>query len=601
MTISRLTDIIHRSTLRAPLRSSLLRPAGLSLAKVLAGRRRRVADIPSSLRSPPEALTFSWRKHRVDPTTAPPRPEPLIIQPLTLEALIEALTPPAVPSLGYARSLAVALSKHSPIPRHAALNPVLSSLCAAESPISLQSAGYDILSAYWENNEAVGLGTADRLAYFSLFLGPSILWAADLWEPRFKALRALTKFGTEVVGVETLFVNVIKSWIKGGFDGLLCGDMLVERAERAERERSVDILAAFLTSVMDNPEVVARIPEEELTGVLQFYGGLVEQSIDWPAEALDLSSPPTKLKSNTPSRSRSHRRHPSSISISSILEPTIIPQAQTPKYPTKHPADVAITLYLNHLSSQVKATSPPTFLNTILPLLFCALSSCASPLPPLSVMPHSPRKSSLSLEDRLTETLNSLFAGPYSANCMMILKHHLFPPALPDNMDLDPDQKKNIYTHVRTSFGAHRTLRNYIRRALFTRLARAYISREASVGYSHSGAPGHMDVERELMERAWPKDDSGGGGSSESGWDAGRLGRALSVSVEAWVKFGCDLDGAKVRDGKESILEEVAEALKDVLRELDSREDNNVVLEEEEATAVGETLYNLSGYIHLLR
>jgi len=538
---------------------------------------------------------FSWRRPRAD-LTPPPNPVPPITQPLSLEALIEALTPPAVPSLGYARSLASALSTHSPIPPHAALNPILASLCAVESPTSLQCAGYDILSAYWENNEAVGLGTADRLAYFSLFQGPGNSWAVDLWEPRFKALRALTKFGSEIVGIETLFLNVLKSWIKGAFEGLLRGDVLVERVERAERERSVDILTAFVTSVVDNPEVVARIPEEELAGVLQFYGELVEQSVDPPVETPELSSPPTESNSNnsTPSRSRSHRRHPSSISISSI---TVIPQVQIPTYPTKHPADIAVTLYLNYLSLQLKTLSSAS-LDTILPVLFCALASCASPLPRLSVMPQSPRKSSP--EDRLTETLNSLFAGPYSARCMRILKHHLFPPSLPDDTDSDSDQKKKIHAHIRISFGAHRTLRNYIRRALFTRLARAYISREASVGYSHSGAPGHMDVERDLMERAWPKDDSGGGGLGEGGWDAGRLGRVLSASVEAWVKFGCDVDGEKVRDGKESILEEVAGALKDVLQELDSREDN-VILEEEEATAVGETLYNLAGYILLLR
>jgi hypothetical protein len=102
-----------------------------------------------------------------------------------------------------------------------------------------------------------------------------------------------------------------------------------------------------------------------------------------------------------------------------------------------------------------------------------------------------------------------------------------------------------------------------------------------------------MDVERDVMER-----DDSGGGFGDDGWDVGRLGRAMSASVEAWVNFGCELDDEKVRDGKESILEEVAGTLKDVLQELDSREEN-AVLGEEEAMAVCETLHNLqvSSYV----
>jgi ketosteroid isomerase-like protein len=51
---------------------------------------------------------------------------------------------------------------------------------------------------------------------------------------------------------------------------------------------------------------------------------------------------------------------------------------------------------------------------------------------------------------------------------------------------------------------------------------------------------------------------------------------------------------------RERILDEVAGTLKDVLHELDSRE-TNVVLEDDEASAVGETLRELAMYIHSLR
>ena len=99
-----------------------------------------------------------------------------------------------------------------------------------------------------------------------------------------------------------------------------------------------------------------------------------------------------------------------------------------------------------------------------------------------------------------------------------------------------------------------------------------------------------MDLQRDLMERAWPKDDV-------SGWDAGRLGRVLCNSVQAWVAF--DLDMMADRDavlGREKILDEACGTLKDVLQELDAR-DENMMLDEEEASAVGETLHHLATYI----
>src|SRR5215472_4509014 len=83
---------------------------------------------------------FSWRKQRPD---VPPS-HPI----LPLQDLIQALTPPAVPSLAHARALATALASHTPLPQPHILNPILTSLCAPESPAALQASGYDILSAY---------------------------------------------------------------------------------------------------------------------------------------------------------------------------------------------------------------------------------------------------------------------------------------------------------------------------------------------------------------------------------------------------------------------------------------------------------------------
>lgn len=578
---------------------------------------RQDADI--NTRSRPRANTtfassFAWRRQKPEHPLSPQLTPSSHV--LSVDDLIEALTPPAVPSLAHARALASELSTCSPIPRQVLLIPVLASLCAAESPISFQAAGFDILSAYWENNEAPALGTADRLTYFSFFLGPGTRWGTELWEPRFKALRSLTRWGVQILGLETQFINLFKSWILGAFEGLLCPEP-IDRAEKAERERSIAILSEFLNMVAEKPEVIARIPEEELAGVLQFYADLVDRSINFTVDPLNRPSlfhhTGSESTSSTPARTsyQTHRRHPSSVSLSSLPSPTTTPSAFiSPAIPPmKQPFDIAINLYLNHLTAQLKSLSR-THLDMIVPLLFRALSSCASPLPRLTLSPQMSKKASS--EERIAEALSSLFSGPYSSTCMIILKQHSYPPSLSGDGTLSPSDRdvfttgndvdttqKTVKAALQTSLGAQRTLRNYIRRALYTRLARAYISQEASTNYSHSGAFGPMDVGKDLMERAWPKDDMG-----TSGWEAGRLGKFMAGSIEAWVDFGYgDLgeEWAWVGEGKERILEEAAGTLRDILHELDSRDDEIVSLEDDEAIAVGESLYNLAGCVFPLK
>jgi tuberous sclerosis 2 len=505
---------------------------------------------------------------------------------MTLQSLVEALTPPNQPSLSHARSLALVLRTHSPIPQPAILSPILSSLCAARSPVSLQLAGYEIISAFFENDEASTLETADRIAYLSLFLSPSTTYSQEIWEPRLRALRALTKYGTEIFGLESSFLRVLKTWIHGAFEGLLLMKAM-DSTERTSRERAIEVLTQFLKDVITNPAVVSRLRDEELDGVLEFYADLVDDAlgpaVQGPLRRREHSMPPLgTLTSTSPTVSimtrapHAHRRHPSSLSVTSLAQP--IP---SPISTTKHPADIAASLYLHHLQTQLKLMSP-TALDMILPLLFRALSFHATPLPPLSVT--SSTTTSSTIEDQISETLNSLLCGPYASTCMITLKRHLLPP---------PAKDEDIAKWVQTSMGAHRTLRNYIRRSLCVRLARAYISRTASVNYAPSGAPTFVHLERDLAERPWPKDDA-------TAWDAGKLGRTLCKSVQGWVAFGAENEANAYRSGSEAILTEVAGTLKDVLEELDSRDDNNIP-DEEEATAVGETLYHLARSVHQLK
>ena len=217
------------------------------------------------------------------------------------------------------------------------------------------------------------------------------------------------------------------------------------------------------------------------------------------------------------------------------------------------------------------------------------------------------------------ELLNQLFAGPYATNCMLILRQHLFPMSIephPSGIEINQAtayQPSRISTL--TSLGAHRTLRHHVRRALYARIARTYISRDASYGYSHSGLPAQIELHKEWMEKAWPKDDFGSSsvGVGGNGWDAARMGKALADSVGAWIAYQfSDFDAFKTeeeirmefekgRQGKEEILEEAAGILKDILQELDTRGDDRAELDEDEARVIGLTLFNLSDYILLTK
>jgi len=386
--------------------------------------------------------------------------------------------------------------------------------------------------------------------------------------------------------MESQILDLLMSWIKGAFEGLLSYE-LVDPAERAERQRSIEALAASVTSIVENVEIVARISEEQLAAVLQFYADLVERAIDLPTNFTTQAALPSNPSidtrgspASTPSRPSTHRRHPSSLSIPAMNPPP----APAPAPPLlKHPADLVVTVYINHLNSQLK-TSAPSHLTLILPLLFRALAFYASPLPRLSIT--SEAQKSPPLEKKLTDTITSLFGGPFATSCGIILKRHLFPP---QNIN------ENLKASIQVSTGAHRSFRNFIRRRLHIRIARAFINRESSVNYGPSGAPGHIDMERDVMERAWPKDDV-------QGWDTDRLGNTICRSVEAWANLvNLDLiDNDELNIGREKILDEVAGMLKDVFQELDMRDDDTL-MDDEAASAVGEALYRLAAYVHSVK
>ncbi|CDO75461.1 hypothetical protein BN946_scf184823.g15 [Trametes cinnabarina] len=529
------------------------------------------ANRPVRQRSNTSAFPFTWRRRTENaPTPAPPA----ISAPLQWEALIEALTPPAVPSLNYARSLATALGAldaHSPPPRLAVLQPVLASLCSPDSPTSLQTAGYDILTAYLEGSGASVVTTADRLSCLSLFR--DVPWSRELWEARTRALAALVGSGAHTAGLEAHILRMLSSWIERAFEGLVQTES-VSHEDRLERQRSVESLTAFLTDLVRRPEFVSRLTETDTAGVLQLWERLVDKSLSVPSEYLNLVSPPSppylepqaSKATSPPKLSLSHRRHHSSTSLPKLSL-------------LKHPADIIVDAYLTYLSERLVALAP-SYLTSILPLLFRALAFYSTPLPRISLEPSVQPQSTL--EQRISGVLAKLVSGPYASSCKILLKRHFF-----------PSSKVSQHVSIQASVGALRTLRLSLRQVLESRLARAYIERASSVEYSPAGVPTHLAVERGLMERAWAPDES-------QSWDLIRFANVLSRAAKAWIAQDQETVPNAIAAPKESVLYEIAAIVKDVIQAMEERGDNEDV-DDEEIAAIGRIVRELVVYVRSVK
>jgi tuberous sclerosis protein 2 len=510
----------------------------------------------------------SWRKQRQEVLTvnAPVPP------PLSLPELLEALTPPTVPSVHHARSLASMMSSLSLLPKPALLHQILLSLCSPQSLPALQAAGLDILSAYLDNSAvSTQVATSDKLGYLTLLSDPTLTWSTDLWEPRFRALQAIKGRDRIPEKFESQIVDALKLWIRGAFEGLLLSaEHIVERPEALERRRSINILATFLATLSSPADV--NIGDQQAK-MLAFFTDLVSLSLKKISPDLSLTPHPAEIPAATPSHSRSPcNYHSPSLSVESLFNSQ-----------TENPCDIAITLYLDYLTSQTKSLLW-YHLKSILSVLFRCLAVYASRLPRLIVTETS--KPNSPIEERIITTIAKLFSGPYSATCFVYLRQHFKPPS---------NQPESIDICLQTAIGAARTLRNHIRSTLYGRIARAYIQEEASIGYSVSGAPGHLAIGREMMERAWPKD------TTSAGWDLQRLGRFLQQNTEAWVHYSLDTGTSFRRAMKEQILDEISGIIQDVLQELDSRDDPLPALDADEGAFVGAILYHLCTYVLTLK
>ncbi|KAH8084923.1 hypothetical protein BXZ70DRAFT_995210 [Cristinia sonorae] len=492
---------------------------------------------------------FIWRRGRQE-VTVQTSAEPPILSP---EALLEALSPPAVPSLNHAKALAHALSGNAPKPRLAVIFPVVTVLCSSEAPSALQAAGFDILSAYWNNGDFLEVTTADRLSCLSLVLNVKTTWNDDIWEPRFRALTAVTRAGTETVGLERSLLRILQAWIEAAFDGVLAYS---PNEQHIERQRSIETIASFHLALVAKQDFVARLSTDDVAGVLQLYGGLVDRALASPMVALafELHSPlisPAQFPQRLPFK---HSRSPSTSS-------------NPPS--TKHPVDLAVELFMNYLHIRLNAIAPD-HLSTIVPYLFRALSWYVSPLPRVSLSATGPQQHPV--EKRIAEVLDSLVTGSHAASCAIILKRNLFP----DSTD--------TLKSMRTALGALRTLRTSIRRTLTTRLARAYINRTSSAAYTASGAPVGIDLQHDLMERAWSRDDV-------AVWGLPRFRNSLCRATRAWIATADD----QLHNSLEAILKEIANVVMDMTQALEEAEGEDP--DEDDLEGVSSLLTELVAYI----
>ncbi|CAL1697974.1 unnamed protein product [Somion occarium] len=365
--------------------------------------------------------------------------------------------------------------------------------------------------------------------------------------------------------MEAALLKVLRTWIEGAFGGLL---LELSPEDRLERQRSVETMTSFLLSLLSRTEFVARLSDEDTTGILQLYGGLVDSALS-ASEMFDQTDVGISPPSSSSSTSRTPVRHQRNASSSSA--PT----------PTKRPIDFAVELFLNYLSVRLKAIAPD-HLKTIIPYLFRALACYSSALPKLSITSNPSHSQVNAVQTKITELLDSVVSGPYSASCTLILKCHLFPSS--------PD----IITSMRTSLGAIRTLRISIRHALLTRMARVYISRTMSDTYTPSGAPGRIDMENDLMSRAWAKDDF-------AVWSINRFATTLCRAAHAWLTLRYDEKiVGQAAISPEIILLEITGIVSDVTQGLDEIADSDE-LDQEEIEAVGQILQELVTYVHTHR
>lgn len=163
---------------------------------------------------------------------------------INLGQIVKDLSPPAVPSLSLAKTLATALDA-SVTP--ASLLPILRGLCSPESPPALRQAGFDIFANYWDNCPP-NLASKERFDWFSLF-------NASYHPEQLRGLRAFTKAGA-TLGFEAQLIALLQDWLRNAEGG------------------DIQIIADYIASQS------SRFAEGQILSMLSFYESLVDHKLE---------------------------------------------------------------------------------------------------------------------------------------------------------------------------------------------------------------------------------------------------------------------------------------------------------------------------------
>ncbi|KAF6750827.1 hypothetical protein DFP72DRAFT_909439 [Ephemerocybe angulata] len=621
-------------------------------------------DLPpgaSSILSPPPATP------RAALGATPEYPDELVDRSKhTPESLIDSIAVSKTPNPAEVRLLVKMLSTQAPPPfptLQRALFPLFVDKEDSTGVIPvLHTLGFDVMAAYWENpfvkDSDEPRMSSDRLSCFTFFLEPTLVsWSLENWETQFKAFQSVTKHGQQIKGVEVTVIDMLKRWLLITFQRLVQLSTANEPEATAECERCILVVGRYLADLLKQENNVARIYDEVLIDVLRFHSLLIDQLILIPgpqtAQNLSLESPasPTIEKSLR----RAHKKTGSSLSISSLMfatapSPSPTPKPAPPSPSVKHPAELAISLFLEHLSGHLLNLKASQLMN-VLPPLFRALAFCASPLPRLTLQGSANKPASL--EDRIVDLLNTLVPTSSFPTCMRALKQHLFPAETGESGNTTPTKSTaaadaavneasagtnseatefpfpmpatattphsmpgtatsnnrffdSLYLMIMTGLGASRTLRNFVRRALAARLESVYSTKESEGAKQPRekpvGAINRFAIDQDLLDVVWLRHSH----SVSSHLD--KSVRTLASSIDAWVAWDTDLPEAelhssqynlyeKVRDGREHILEEGAGILKDIYQEFELSEEAMVKRDESELEPINDALKCLCMYL----
>lgn len=560
----------------------------------------------------------------------------------TPESLIDSIMVSQIPSTRDARLLVKLLTIHPAPPftvLQRALFPLFSDAQNPEAGVGvLRTLGFDVMAAYWQNpyvkDSSEPRMTSDRLSCFTFFLEPTLVsWSLESWRSQFKAFQAVTNYGTEIKGIEAVVIDMLKRWLLIAFQWLVQLSTVSEPENTVECEQCVEAVGQFLVDILRKQDNVARIYDEALIEVLRFHSSLLDQLILIPRPQSQSAIVSPVSPSGEKSLRKGHKkRASSSLSLASIVfaatptaqapTPTPKPQTPTPSPSVSHPAELAISLFIEQLSDHLLNLKASQLMN-VLPPLFRALAWCASPLPRLTL--HSVPHKAVTLEDRIVELLNKLVPSASFPTCMRALKLHLFPvqqdaPPPATMGDTEPGKSSSstesevqklsefpfpssptalprapvsdsatpttsttvaisaaantrffdsLFLMIMTSLGASRTLRNFVRKALATRSENASYSQGLAMDTPTSRgatASNRSAIDQDLLDVVWLRHRHPTSEQPISSMPK-PTEQTLASSIDAWIAWDTDLPEVELHSSQYQLYEKVRDGREHILEE----------------------------------